>query len=505
MILQRDKIISIWGTTDINDKVTIHFQDKAYIAHTDSDGNWKAEVGPLQVSFDEEMVIACGDERIILADVQVGDVWFAGGQSNMEFHMRYDADYEEELTKCENSNIRFFDYPEVSYVGQMDEADYLKNYGKWRKADAENLEWFSAVGYYFAKEIQANQNVPVGIIGCNWGGTPACSWMDEESIKRGGGEIFLTEYQSTIENLDIEEYNQAFANNPGSWKLDPFADMFSDMMMRGYGVEEIMEKLTGQKVELKEEDFASFMPLIGPKYERRPIGLYDSMLTQVAPYGISGFLYYQGETDGDTHPECYETLFPALIECWRNLWKEKLPFLFVQLAPFGRWMTCDGVPYAIIRAAQQKTVDTVENTGMAVISDVGMEWDIHPKKKQPVGFRLALLAENKVYGQDVLCEAPTLTEAHFEGDCLILKFENVGTGLYLSDGDKTLSGVSLYLGQKKINLDEIAAEIKANTAILHGIENNGSDVNIIIGEGGWYTVNLYNSANIPARPVKVMI
>lgn len=502
MILQHEKSILFWGITDQKDEICIMVQGKKASGYADANGKWRIVVGPLHASFREEIVITCGNERKVLSDVQVGEVWLAGGQSNMEFHMRYDENYEEEMKSCNNPDIRFFDYPEVSYIGQIDEADYQKNYGKWRKADADNLEWFSAVGYYFAKEIQKNQEVPVGIIGCNWGGTPACAWMDQESIHNGGGDIFLEEYKTVLESLDMNSYEQEFAQNPGNWKVDPFADLFSEMMMRGYSIDIIMEKLTGQKLDLSDVDFSAFTPAVGPKYERRPMGLYESMLKQLAPFGIRGFIYYQGETDGDTHPECYDTLFPALIECWRKLWKEKLPFLFVQLAPFGKWMACDGVPYAMIREAQQKTSETVENVGMAVISDVGMEWDIHPKKKQPVGYRLALQAENKVYGQDVICEAPILTEAKRKDSQLILKFENVGEGLHLMDKDVTISGMKLYIGREEANLSGIEIEIKNDTVILYDMRTEMTEGYIIFGEGGWYSINLYNSAEIPVRPCR---
>lgn len=501
MVLQREKEISLWGITNKDAEINILVQGKKYSGYADKKGKWEIAVGPLETSFDENIIISCEDETIILSDVQIGDVWLAGGQSNMEFFMRYDADFEQEKDVCNNPNIRFFDYPEVSYVGQIDEADYRKNFAKWRKADSDNLEWFSAVGYYFAKEIQKNQNVPVGILGCNWGGTPACAWMDEESVMKGGGEAFLEDYQNAIEELDLDAYNQAFQSNSGGWKIDPFADPFSDLLMRGLGIEEVFEKIMGYVPDLSQMDMSAMQPVVGPKYERRPGGLYESMLKPLVPYGIKGFIYYQGETDGDTHPECYETLFPELINCWRKLWNENLPFLFVQLAPFGKWMTCDGKPYAIIREAQQKTADTVENTGMAVITDVGMEWDIHPKKKQPVGYRLALQAENKAYGQNVLCEAPTLSNVNIEGDVLVLTFENSGEGLYVISDEGTITGIQILTGNEEVNLMETKVETKADKLFIYNINMTGTDVQVVIGPRSFFTVNLYNSAGIPARPI----
>lgn len=513
MILQHGKKIKIWGTTDHREKVSVSIQNQTVEALPSGDGKWQVELEPLDISFEERLFVACNGETVEFTDVQVGDVWLAGGQSNMEFYMRYDADFESEKEVCRNSDIRFFDYPEVSYIGQIEEADYRRNFAVWRKAEPEQLEWFSAAGYYFAKEIQADQGIPIGILGCNWGGTPACAWMDADSIRRGGGEVFLDEYRRATENLDLEAYEKGFRNNPASWRVDPFADPVSDMLMRGMGIVEIIKKLYGTVPDLSQIDFSSMMPAAGPKNERRPAGLYESMLCQVAPYGIRGFLFYQGETDGDTHPECYKTLFPSLIECWRDLWKEELPFFFVQLAPFGRWMQCDGSTYSVIREAQQKASETVPDAGMAVITDVGMELDIHPKKKKPVGYRLALQAEKKVYGKDIICEAPTLVSGRLEDHKLTLFFENAGEGLYLAErspdgaafGTGVLSGIRLIQNGEEVDLSEVAARAEENTVILCGEALRKGEMSVIFGGGSWYRINLYNSADIPARPMKIQI
>ena len=185
MVLQKDKIIKIWGKADADKKVNIMLQGRHFQTRSDGAGRWDVSCGPFVQSFCEKMRIQCEEDVIELHDVQIGEVWIAGGQSNMEFYMRYDADLEQEKSACPKPNIRFLDYPKVSCQEQAATPEYTKNYGIWRKADAEQLERFSAAGYYFAKDISGKYNVPVGIIGCNWGGTPACAWMSEEAIKRG--------------------------------------------------------------------------------------------------------------------------------------------------------------------------------------------------------------------------------------------------------------------------------------------------------------------------------
>lgn len=511
MVLQRGKKIAVWGFTDADTQIQVTMQGKSVSVISAADGKWMAVCGPFYTSFQEQMLIETAEEQILLNDVQVGDVWLAGGQSNMEFHMRYDADLKTEKSVCKNDNIRFFDYPEVSYIGQIDEADYGKHYGFWRKAEPEQLERFSAVAYYFAKEIQNKYSIPVGIIGCNWGGTPACAWMSEEAVMNGGGQVYLDEYAEAIRNLDFNEYDRNFRNNPAAWRTDLLGDPVGDMMMSGYTMQEIVETLKKQGIDLAQSDSSAWIPVIGPKYERRPCGLYQSMLKQIVPFTLKGIIWYQGETDGDCHPEVYETLFPALIQNWRQLWNENLPFLFVQIAPLDHWLDCKGEPYVLIREAQQNTVDNVSGTGMAVITDLGMKYDIHPKKKKPVGHRLALLAEHMVYGEDNLCEAPTLSEIQIKDGEMILAFENAGEGLYLAEtapygqyiGSDHFGGLQVFQDGQEIDENKISISVRGKYVVVAGSEiRAGLPTTVKIACTGWYLVNLYNSAGIPAGPVQ---
>ncbi|MBR1758818.1 MAG: hypothetical protein IJ744_08825 [Lachnospiraceae bacterium] len=514
MVLQRDKEVPVWGVAEPLTQVEVSIQGHQVSTVSDEQGAWKVTLPSLATSFAEVLDVHSGEETLTFTGVQVGEVWLAGGQSNMEFHMRYDADYPAEKENCTSYDIRFFDYLEVSYPEQLNEADFMKCYGFWRRSTPDQLERFSAVGYYFAKELQANDPVPVGIIGCNWGGTPACAWMSEQAVRNGGGQVYLDEYNAAVENLDLDAYEEAFRRNPMSYRVDQLADPISDLMMYGCTMEEFMGKLAEMGIDLSKMDPSAFMPPVGPKYERRPCGLYESMLKPLSPYAIRGVIWYQGETDGDGHPEAYETLFPALIKNWRALWKEDLPFFFVQLAPLEQWMACVGEPYVIVREAQQHTADTVPGTGMAVITDVGMQHDIHPKKKQPVGRRLALLAENKVYGKDILCEAPTLVSAAVSSGKIDLKFDHAGDGLVLKVavpygqvvGETHLGGLQIFQDGKELSADLLAARAEKNTVTVTSPEiKEGVPTEIRIAKTGWYLVNLYNSNDIPARPATLTI
>lgn len=512
MVLQRDKKIAVWGQAEPLSKVEVRIQGSSVDTMSDRNGEWRVTLPPLRTSFEETMTVSSGEESLTYTSVQIGEVWLAGGQSNMEFHMRYDADFAAEQDQSESMDIRFFDYPEVSYVGQIEEADYSRHYGFWRRSTPDQLERFSAVGYYFAKDIKARYHVPVGVIGCNWGGTPACAWMSEQAIRKGGGQVFLDEYAEALSKLDLAEYEKNFQANPRSYKTDQLADPIGDLLMYGCTMEELAGKLIEKGIDLGNMDFTAMAPVIGPKYERRPSGLYESMLMPLVPYGIRGVIWYQGEMDGDTHPEIYASIFQALIENWRALWQEELPFLFVQIAPLGQWMTCMGEPYTMIREAQQHTADVVPETGMAVITDAGMESDIHPKKKQPVGQRLALLAENKAYGESVLCEAPTLVSAAVMPGKVELIFENTGSGLELKEtvpygqrvGKDRLGGLQIFQEGKELSAESLSAAADQNVVTVKSPRiKAGIPTEIRLAKTGWYLVNLYNSAGIPARPAAI--
>lgn len=502
MVLQRNKPVTVWGQADPGTSITVTIQNQTVMARADGDGRWTAVLQPLAESFQETLTVASGADACVLQDVQVGEVWLAGGQSNMELPMCFDLTYESELADCTDDSLRFYDVPEISYPGQDRDADYSL-YGHWRRSAPENLKYFSATAYHFAKALRRRYGVPVGIIGCNWGGTPACAWMSEQAIRAGGGQVYLDEYADATRNLDLEAYERQFNEKPGNFRTNILGDPIINLMHAGATTDE----MNAAMVRLGRTD-AGGTPVIGPKYERRPAGLYESMLKPLVPYGIRGVIWYQGETDGDHHPEAYATLFPALIADWRALWGEELPFLFVQIAPLERWLHCMGEPYAVIRAAQQHTADTVSGTGMAVITDAGMRWDIHPKAKRPVGERLALLARHLVYGEDLLCEAPTLEAVRPEKGRLTLIFRNAGAGLHLSSvtpyGEALpvmqLTGLQVRQGGVDLDTAALTAWVQGNTVTLTGSALQNEPTWVGIAQGGWYQVNLHNSAGLPARP-----
>lgn len=488
MVLQREKKIPVWGTAEPGAKVSIRLDGLCGEATADETGTWKVELPPHAAGTSYEMVISSGEETITLVDICVGEVWIAGGQSNMEFLLGFEAHIDEVLAGDMMPGLRFFDYPEVAYEGQLEDYNYCHE-GFWRGCTVQDLPYFSAVGYYFGKNIGAALDVPVGIIGCNWGGTPACAWMDRKYLEGTEGEAWVDEYEEAVKDLDLEAYERDFLANPANDRTHELEKPEMELLMK-------IGLTPEQQIKFMEVNSVAPLPM-GPRYERRPGGLYETMLKKVHPFAVRGAIWYQGETDADYHAAAYTAVFSQMIRCWRELWQEELPFLFVQLAPFRRWLSCNGLNYPVTRACQEQVSRTVPGTWMASIGDVGMEWDIHPKNKLPVGERLALLARGHVYGEALLCDAPEFVSAEKCGEEIVVSFAHA-EGLHLADDAL----------QAMVGVTAAGAEETLGGCVRDGqlILQNAADVTELrFAWADYYEVNLYNGAGIPAMPFKAKL
>lgn len=498
MVLQRNKKVTLWGIANHNQTVKIQIQGQNISTQANSNGQFFAELKPLATSFNETLIVKTDQEQLIFHDVAIGEVWLCGGQSNMEFPMGYDCELEKEKKSCPNNLIRYFDYPEVSYTGEIKEFNYDKTFGFWRKCTVDNLKYFSAVGYYFAKKLNEKiPNTPIGLLACNWGGTLISCWMDKETLIKSNGKKILDDYQEQLNKItNLKEYQKNYKLQKGNIHTSMFQDPVTNWIMTGTPMSEVDQKLAKQGKKRE-----TWLPQqIGPYSERRPNGLYETMLKHVAPYTIRGVLWYQGEADAK-YADIYQKQLVNMIKLWRNLFKdENLPFLIVQLAPFihqfGDW----GNNWPIIRQAQQWVTDNIPYTALAVITDSGMKMNIHPLSKRNVGYRLAYQALNKIYDQKQLCEAPTLIKAIKKHQKLKLYFDNVGEGLHLDNSLEWIDGLEIidhekiydHLPIKKIDKEYIILDSTGLDDLKHFI--------VSICEKDYYCMNLKNSAGIPVRP-----
>ena len=385
MVLQREKNIRIFGQGENGTVVTVRFLDKSYQT-TVKEERWTVILPPQKAGTGYEMSVSCNGEVINFYNIAIGEVWLAGGQSNMEYELQNCTNGNEMLHNDINPNVRFYYTPKNAY---MDEHFYeMENSSGWKEFNEENAKTWSAVGYIFGKNLAKDLGVTVGIIGCNWGGTSASNWMSEQSLSEDKElNSYLEEYAWVIEGKSEEEQIREYRD------YETYAEVWEAKKQKLYDENPSIE--WSEVLELCGE-----CKWPGPKNcmnPFRPSGLYHCMIERIMPYTLRGFLYYQGESD-DHKPQMYQKLLTRLIRQWRDDWEDQtLPFLLVQLPMHRYKQDPDYKNWCLIREAQMNTYQTVKNTGIAVVLDCGEFNEIHPKDKTPVGERLELQALYHVY------------------------------------------------------------------------------------------------------------
>ncbi len=391
MVLQREKNVKVFGEGVEGSRVSVRVCGPDGERKADApvkNGRFTVELPALPAGGPYEMVVSDGMDTIAFEDVMIGEVWLAGGQSNMEYELQHADMGPEALAQDVEPNVRFYYTQKIAYMDeQFYEAEAKTGWECF--GDAGTCCW-SAVGYFFARKLARELGVTVGVIGCNWGGTSASAWMDRESlIEDAELRSYVDEYETAIAGKSVEqqiaEYD-AYEEYHAEWgkKAEECAKI--DPMMPW---DEILERC-GE---------CQWPGPMGCKNPFRPSGLYECMLMRVCPYTIRGVIWYQGESD-DHKPRLYEKLFTKMIRKWREYWDDlEMPFMFVQLPMHRYQQDPDFKNWPLIREAQTNVYRMVKNTGMAVITEYSQFHEIHPKKKLPVGERLELQAMHHVYHQ----------------------------------------------------------------------------------------------------------
>lgn len=497
MVLQRNKPVKIWGES-LKPQMIRVFIDGGEVASTlTATGAWQIMLPPMEARRNLAIKIAGEDEGevYVFQDVAVGEVWIAGGQSNMEFPLEYDAEAEKVIPGANNPDFRFFDTPKVKFEGQEQEDDFSK-VGFWRPLTPGNAPFFSAVGFYFANKIYERLQVPIGIVGCNWGGTMASAWLDEKYLKEDEAlSIYWQEYEAGLKDLDLNAYIAAEKRGREAMKRPQVANFMRYIMKRTPGP--LLRPIVNAIVKSSTNN-----PLPpGPRSENRPGGLYHQMVQKIAGYAARGVIWYQGESD-DPKAHLYARAFAAVIHCWRAAWEDDLPFLYVQLAPYERWLGFFAINFPLLREQQDLVSKTVPGAYMASIMDAGSRMDIHPKNKRPVGERLALLARGKVYGEELLCEAPEVAGVKLANGRLEISFRHAGDGLHLKG--RRLKSLELFadgsqVKDLKISVGQDTVFVQANGA------RSAKTLEVRYAGQNYAEVNLYNSAGLPAKPFRRVV
>jgi sialate O-acetylesterase len=468
MVLQRGRQVPIWGTAAPGERVTVLLGTQRLSAVADDEGKWSVTLPAMKAGGPYTLVIA-GRNTIALRDVLVGDVWVCSGQSNMQWSVQGSANATEEVAAANYPQIRLFSVPQVAADAPQSDCQ-----GAWVECSPATIPGFSAVGYFFGRELHKALNVPVGLINTSWGGTPAEAWTSRPSLE-------TCELCTPI----LERWDAALADLPNI-KAKYDADMAK-----------WREDAATAKAEGKPEP-----PRPGAHWALnkawQPAALYNGMIAPLIPFGIRGAIWYQGESNAGRAYQ-YRELFPAMIRDWRRNWGAgQFPFLFVQLANFMARKPDPGESaWAELREAQLMTL-SLPKTGMAVIIDIGDANDIHPKNKQDVGLRLALAAERIAYKQNVAYSGPMYRSMTIEGSTIRLRFKDTDGGLVAKDGPG-LKGFAIAGEDKRFVWAD--AQIEGNTVVVWS-DQVPKPVAVRYAWADNPECNLYNGAGLPASPFR---
>ncbi len=466
MVLQKDVPVPVWGWAAPQEQITVAIAGQTKSTVTGPDGRWRLTLDPLPAGNIQELTVQ-GGNSLTIKDVWIGEVWLCAGQSNMVMTVAQSKDAAQEIATSDLPQIRMFTVQSGKAASAQEDCA-----GQWVVCSPRTVADFSAVGFYFGREIQRRIGGAVGLVNASAGGTLIESWLDLEAqqacaelkpffvqrdrmmaqFDQTGAEA---QHQSALLKWEAAVAQARAGNLPPPQKPTHPADSFMGIMDVG--------------------------------------GLFNGKIAPLIPFPLRGIVWYQGESNA--HPDrarFYETQMRLLVQDWRARWGSVLPFAWVQLPNLAKKM-----PWPEIREAQLRTL-SLPGTGMAVTLDVGESKDIHPKNKQAVGQRLALWALGDVYGQKVPATSGPLPAGHeVHGREIVLHFHHADGGLAAKDGP--LKGFVI-AGENR--------EWQSADARIEGASVTVSSPQIsqpVAVRYAWASdpvFNLYNGAGLPASPFR---
>lgn len=435
MVLQRDKAIPVWGWDAPGTEVSVTLGDAKASAKADDKGNWKVSLPAQKANANGQKLTVKGSSEKAFSDVLVGEVWLCSGQSNMEWTVAASDNPQQEIANGKHPLIRHIKIPHRPSAKV--ETD-VQTKG-WEVASPATVAQFTAVGYYFAVNLRKDKDfaeVPVGLIGSNWGGTRIEPWTTPE----------------------------------------------------GFQAVPALKGIADKLAEYPAKDAK------GAINHQSPLALYNGMIAPLVPYAIRGALWYQGESNNG-EGMLYAEKMKALIHGWRKLWSdETMPFYFVQIAPFTYRNT--NLPYLW---EAQLAASKIPGVGMAVTMDISNIKDIHPKNKQEVGRRLALIALTRTYGREGLVHGgPYYKSMKAEGGKARISFDGVAGGLKSRDG-KDLTHFTVAGADKKFV--PAKAVIEGNEVVVSA-EGVSEIAAVRFAWAETAEPNLSNKEGLPAYPFR---
>jgi sialate O-acetylesterase len=612
-VVQRDRTVEIWGTATALEQLTVTIAGQSVATSADAKGNWRVQLPPMKAGGPYQLSVANkAGETHTLNDVLIGDVYLCSGQSNMEMQVKASMNAEGEIRRANAPQIRLYN---VARASAPQPRTTLETAGAWKIATPENAGEFSAVCFYFARELQPHVGVPIGLINAAWGGSAIEAWIGADALAASGRgkDIALLKTYARDEKAAQAEFGRGWEawwtrsyagagqpwldKNEAGWsavpmpmrdwkkwgdaelaalngmvwyrksfdltpeqakqgavlhlgaidEIDmtwvngkPLAHSFGWGANRDYAVPAGMLRAgrnvvvtniysgwdmggmfgPAEAVLLEIKDGGAIALGDGWKFKKAPKGAGDpprapwlaiggltnignAMIAPLAPYGLRGALWYQGESNaGDA--KSYQALLTALMGDWRAKFKNPdLPFMVVQLPNFGQPVIAPvNSGWSDLREAQRLAVLDDKAAGLAVTIDAGENDDIHPPNKQIVGQRLARLARNLVYKQEVAPNGPIIKSATRSDRGIVVSFDGIDGRLIARSGTAPIAFE--ICGQDQSTCRFAEAMIEGNTVILRA-----SDPAVVQRVrycwGDAPVCNLYDSAGLPAGPFEVSV
>ncbi len=468
MVVQRGLPVHVWGMATPGEKVSVTFRGQFRSTAAGNLGHWSIYLppgpagGPFQMTIQGDTAASgsasAQPQTIILNDILVGDVWLASGQSNMEFQMYEAASASQDLPHAANPQMRLLIVKKDAATAPQ--ADIQTD--GWTASTPQSAKYFSAVAWYFAREIQQREHVPVGIIDSTWGGTPGEAW---------------TRLTALAENASLTPVFAAWGR---------MTEGYADALLRDKYRQQLIDEAKTQGKP------APYFPWIPPLNSWSPGVLWNGMIAPLTPFAIRGVIWYQGESNsGLDRAPLYGRVFRTLIRDWRRQWCiGDFPFLYVQIANFKSTPLED---WATVREGQLKALE-LRDTAMAVTIDIGNPDNVHPTDKLDVSLRLARAARALSYGEKIEYSGPLFRQATPEGSTIRVWFDHAEglsakgdaiTGFEVAGtDDKFFPATAVIDGQTVVAK---SSQVATPLYVRYGWANSPN-------------CNLFNSADLPASP-----
>jgi len=467
-VLQQGKPVPVWGWTDAGTKVQVEYRGQEQSTVAGPDGRWQVTLTPMNASAEPADLKVSAAQSIAIHDVLVGEVWICSGQSNMEWHVRDVLNADGEIAGANFPLIRHFRVPHV--IADRPQEDFT---GTWAAASPKTVISFSAVAYFFARDLHRDLKVPIGLVNTSWGGKMIEVFMSAEAI--ASDPAFATVEKRWKQEQDrlptlLAAYEQKKIPPSKPASDDPNATP-EDVAPKGMNPSEVVA-------------------------QHRPSCLFNGMTNPVIPYAIRGAIWYQGEHNISRASE-YRALFSAMITDWRAKFQQgDFPFYFAQLSAFNAPLDKSREGFALLREAQSQTL-SLSNTGMAVTFDVGTPENIHPRNKQDVGARLARIAKANTYHLDGEWCGPVLKTAARDGKTVRLSFDHTADGLQL----KPTAAAAFELAGPDGRFQPAIARVDGATLVVQ-CDAITEPASVRYAWGNAPEAALFNSEGLPASPFR---